>query len=159
MKDIVLHKRNIIIIALVLLFVFPATYAIYKKMVFGTGLVNAAEWSVALNQTGQNNNLSVVPDPNGTTASYTVNVRSDSEVDVTYSIVISNLPSGTSVSLDGGNYHQETNNQVILSGVGSIPYNDSIRTRSHVVRFKAGSNAAVVSNQEVSINVVMNQTL
>ena len=46
-----------------------------------------------------------------------------------------------------------------LSNVGSIPYSDSVRTRSHIIRFKAGSTAMVVSNQEVSINVVMKQTV
>ena len=159
MKAKILHKKNIIMIAFLVLVVIPTTYAIFKYKIVGSGALDAAEWSVALNQNGQNNNLSVVPDPNGTTASYTINVRSDSEVDVTYTIVIDNLPSGTSVSLDGGNYVPESNNKVILSNVGTIPYTDTIRTRSHIIRFKAASTATAVTNQEISINVVMKQAL
>ena len=159
MKDIVLHKRNIIIVALVLLFINPVTYAMYRRTMLGTAGVASADWNVSLSQNNVNNILAVLPDPNGTSASYTVNINTNSEVDIIYSIVIDNLPTGTSVSLDGGSYVSESNHKVTLNNAGTILYSDVSKNRTHTLTFKAGSGTSYVNNQEIDIDVIIKQQL
>ena len=159
MKDKILQKKFIIVIMLVIVIMLPTTYAIFKGGVLGSGSVSLARWSVTLDQEHEDGSLAITPDPDGTVASYTVNISSDSDVDVVYSIVIDNLPSGTSISLDGGTYVAEDNNKVIFSNVGTILYSDILKYKSHTLTFKASSSAEVVSNQEVDIDVIARQTI
>ena len=159
MKDKLLQRKVVFYVALVLVIIIPVTYAIYKTGILGSGSISLASWNVTIDQSNESNYLSIVPDPNGTTASYRVNITNGSEVNVVYSIVIDNLPSGTSVSLDGGSFVSESNNKVTFSNVGTIPYSDSNRDRSHTVTFKASSGASYVNNQIVDINVVARQTI
>ncbi len=150
------------IMVLTSLFLIPVVFAIYRSSILGDGSLSTANWQVSINQTNENGNLSIVPGTNqseGTTASYAVNITSNSEVDAVYSIVIDNLPTGVGVSLDGGSFVQEVNNTVVFSSVGTILYNDSNKTRRHVLTFKAASGASVVNNQSIDVNVIAKQAL
>ena len=158
MKDKLLQKKKAILILLLVVLMFPITYALNKNGLLGFGRVSLASWNVTLNQTNENNSLAIVPDPDGTVASYNVNIVNTSEVSITYNIVIDNLPSGTSVALgSGGQYIPESNNKVTFSNVEVIPYNDQNKNRTHTLYFKAASNATLVSNREIDINVVVKQ--
>ncbi len=155
-------KKRIIIITfgiLLILFVVPITYAIYKDIVLGNGNLTLATWDVTLNQSNVNNHLSIISEPNEMIASYKVKINSNSEVNIVYSIVVDNLSSGVSVSLDGVNYELGNNNKVVFSNIGTIPYNDATKSREHTVYFKAATNVDYVSNREVNINVETRQQL
>ena len=156
MRNKLLQKKSIVII-LVLMFMIPTTYAVFKDKVLGNSNLTLAKWNVTLNQSNVNNSLSIVPEPNEMTASYTVNINSISEVSIIYSIVVDNLPSGVSVSLDGVNYEPEDNHKVVFSNIGTIPYNDATKERQHTLFFKATSNATYVDDSEVSVNVEVRQ--
>ena len=156
MRNKLLQKKSIVII-LVLMFMIPTTYAVFKDKVLGNSSLTLAKWNVTLNQSNVNNSLSIVPEPNEMTASYTVNINSISEVSIIYSIVVDNLPSGVSVSLDGVNYEPEDNHKVVFSNIGTIPYNDATKERQHTLFFKATSNATYVDDSEVSVNVEVRQ--
>lgn len=156
MRNKLLQKKSIVII-LVLMFMIPTTYAVFKDKVLGNSSLTLAKWNVTLNQSNVNNSLSIVPEPNEMTASYTVNINSISEVSIIYSIVVDNLPSGVSVSLDGVNYEPEDNHKVVFSNIGTIPYNDATKERQHTLYFKATSNATYVDDSEVSVNVEVRQ--
>lgn len=156
MRNKILQKKSIVII-LVLMFMIPTTYAVFKDKVLGNGSLTLAKWNVTLNQSNVNNSLSIVPEPNEMTANYTVNINSISEVSIIYSIVVDNLPSGVSVSLDGVNYEPEDNHKVVFSNIGTIPYNDATKERQHTLYFKATSNATYVDDSEVSVNVEVRQ--
>ena len=139
------------------LFLGSSTYAIYRGFISIGGTLASSDWSVSLNQQGVENHLLIVQ--GGATDTYTLNVTSESEVDVVYSIVISNLPSGVSISLDGGEAIPQSNNQVIISNAGTILYQDQERTKTHELTFIAAAGATLVTNQQVSIDVVMRQYL
>lgn len=149
----------IIISILVILFIIPMSYAIYRSYSTGGGNIATASWNVSLNQNNVNNNLTIIPGENGTTASYTINITSNSEVDVIYSIVIENLPSGVSISLDDGSFVTANNNKVVFTDVGTILYSDANKNKSHVITIKANSNTQYVNNQEIDVNVIARQTL
>lgn len=149
----------IIISILVIFFIIPMSYAIYRSYSTGGGNIATASWNVSLNQNNVNNNLTIIPGENGTTASYTINITSNSEVDVIYSIVIENLPSGVSISLDDGSFVTANNNKVVFTDVGTILYSDANKNKSHVITIKANSNTQYVNNQEIDVNVIARQAL
>lgn len=152
-------KKIIPIITALIVFAIPLTYSMFKSYARTNKSLELASWDVTLNQSGENNYLSISPDPNSVDASYTVNITSKSEVDIIYSIVIENLPSGVSISLDNGSFIQETNNKVIFSDIGTILYSDENKTKSHIITFKAEQTATLTNEQEVNVNVIARQTL
>ena len=154
-----LSKKQIIVILLFITFFVPVTYATYRRVVLGNASLGLARWSVSLNQSAVNEYLSVIPDPNGVAASYTVNITSVSDVNVVYSIVIDNLPTGVSVALDNGTYVQENNHEVVFNNVSTILYNAQNKSKSHTLSFKASSSTQYVTNTEVDIDVIVKQQL
>lgn len=157
MKSKLLQLKFVIIIALVLIFMIPTTYSTFKKGTNGSGALSLATWDVSLNQIGVSDHLVVISDPNEFVSNYTLNINTNSEVSATYSVVIDNLPSGTSVSLDGGNFYLEDNHKVTINNVGTVLYNDSNKSRTHTLTFKASSTTPYVNNQEISVDVVVKQ--
>ena len=120
-----------IIVSIFVFFVIPLTYALFKGIINSSAAMNAASYSVTLNQTQEDSYISVVAGDNTSSASYTVNITSTSEVDIIYSIIVDNVPSGVTVSLDNGSFTTPTNNKVIFANVSTINYSDVNKTKSH----------------------------
>lgn len=158
MKEKFLKNKKTIMIIAFLLIVIPVSYALLKSIAVANGSLVAATWNVTVNESG-NHYMSITPDPNGIQASYTIDVTSQSQVDMIYSIVIDGLPTGVSVSIDNGAFVQETNNKVTFSNVGTIAYSDANKTKSHTLTFKAASSTNFVNEKEVDINVIARQAL
>lgn len=157
MKDKILMV--IIQILVLSFFLVPASYALYRS-VGNNGSLAIADWNVTLEQTGVEDYISVRAGDPTSTATYTVNVKSLSEVDIVYTITITDLPSGTSVELDNsGTFVPESSGTVTFANAGTILYSDVSRTKSHTLTFKAASGATQVSHQEVNVNVTARQTL
>ena len=154
-----MHNKNtelIILVYLLLAFCIPSSLGIYKRNASTSTSIVAAEWNVSLNQTGVNNTLSIVN--NGSTGTYTLKVVSDSEVDMEYAIIISNIPSGVDVKLDDEvNYRVPTNGTVTIDPAGTINYTGSSEEVTHTLTFRANNGASVVSNQTITIDVDFKQ--
>ena len=146
-----------IIIAMISVFAVPGSFAIYRSDIDGDNNVVSAEWNVSLQQTGVNNNLTIIP--GSVSATYTLNVRSQSEVDVQYDIVISNLSSGVEVSINGVNFTPESSGVVTFSNAGTILHNASNdnKTNTHTLTFRAANGATYVNNRVVTVNVIAKQ--
>ena len=136
-------------------FIIPLSYAVYKNIAVGNGRIVSATWSVSLNQSGVENELTIIP--GGKTDSYTLNVNSLSEVDISYDVVINNLPSGVSVALDEREPQLASNGTVTIANAGTILYNSNDKTNTNILTFSAANNATVVNNQPVTVNVVVKQ--
>ncbi len=150
--------KIVIIVAILSLFIIPATWALYRTSINANSTLALATWNVSLVQTGVNDHLTIVP--NGATATYAVNVKSLSEVNVKYDIVISNLPTGVEVKFgDEQNYRQASNGTITISNAGTILYTDETKTKTHTLTFRAVNGATIINNQEVDIDVVIQQTL
>ena len=78
--------KSLIIVLMLSLTVIPLSYAIFKNIVFVDGTLATAIWNVTLVQDGIDNDLTVVP--GSSDATYTLNIKSLSEVDVKYSITL-----------------------------------------------------------------------
>lgn len=148
------------IVVLTSLFLIPVVFAIFRNSIFGNGSLSTANWQVTINQTNENDYLTIVSGQSTSVASYTINITSNSEVDAVYSIVINNLPSGVSVSADNGEtFTPAVNNKVIISDAGTMIYTGNPVTKRHVLMFKAASPAEFVNNQSVDINIIARQVL
>ena len=151
------NKKILILASLFLLTKFSLiTFSIFIRDLTGSGVVATAQWNVSLDQSGVNNRLSVVSGRIDSTASYTLNIENNSEVDVVYSIVIDNLPSGITILLDNVESIGETNNKVIFGDVGTINASDTV---THTLTFRAESGSSFINNKEVDINVITRQTI
>ena len=158
MKEKFLKNKKTIMIIAFLLIVIPFSYALLRSINNANGNLVTATWNVSLNKSGDYY-MTIEPDPVGTQASYTIDVTSQSQVDMIYSIVIDGLPSGVCVSLDDGEFIQETNSKVTFSNVGTIAYTDTNKTRSHTMTFKVSNTSSYVDEKEVDINVIARQAL
>lgn len=146
----------IVLVFITMLLVSSSSYAIYTGSAEVTGNVVSAEWNVSLNQANVENYLSVIP--NGRTDTYTLNIVSNSGVDVIYSIVISNLPTGISVKLDDAeNFTEQSNNSIVFPDAGTILYSGLESTKTHTLTFKAASETQVVNEEQINIDVIVRQ--
>lgn len=156
-------KKKIILIVIlffvVSFFVINGTLALYRKAINPNGTIAFAKWDVSLNQNDENNHISVVPGDETSTASYTINITSLSEVDIIYTIVLNDVPQGVSVALDGGEFTAPTNNKIIFNEIGTIRYSDNNKTKSHILTFKAAQGTTYVANSEIDVNVIARQRL
>lgn len=144
-----------IIIGFLLVFFVSRAYAILKNKNQVSNQLSMASWSVQLNQNGVDDELILIPDV--LNASYTLNITGLSDVDISYAIVVSGLSSGVEVKLDSGSFQTQVNNSVTFTNAGSILYSDNNKNRTHTITFKANTNAALVNDQDVDIDVVFKQ--
>ena len=95
----------------------------------------------------------------GATDSYTLTVQSNSQVDVLYKIIISNLPSGVEVDIDNTGYLTPTasGTLTIENANTVINYGDSTKTKTHILTFRATNEAQLVTNQKIDIDVEFRQ--
>ena len=151
-------KTMIFVIGISLIFYAVQTFALLRNRASGNGSINTATWSVTRNQSQSGDSIEIVPGLS--TDSYTLTVQSNSEVDVIYSIIISNLPTGVKVDLDNsGNYRTPTAGTLRINSAGTINYNDSVKTKTHTLTFRATSGASLVTAQEIDIDVEFKQTM
>ena len=149
--------KLIILVVILSFFVIPFSFAVYRVATNSSGDLISANWSVSLNQQGVNNYLSVIPDSYN--AGYTLNVTSNSKVDVVYTVIISNLPAGIEVSFDGGSFRSQSNNTITFTDIGSILYSDSVKTKTHTLTFRALTGSTLINNREVDVDVTFRQIM
>lgn len=159
MKNKIITLKFIVLICILPVIIIPFSYAMFKKTQNGNAQASLATWTVTLSEPEENNYLSILPGPSGTEASYDINITSQAEVDIIYTIVIENLPLGVSVSLDNNTFVPAEDNKVIFSDVFVIAHNANIKTKTHTLTFKAASNTSQVNEQEVDIDVIARQKL
>ena len=169
------NKKNIIITTIVIvfvlslsIFVIPNTFAIFKSSKSGNLQISTATWNITLTpdsncgQGGEDCNLNLVSGV--TNQTYTLTIGSTSEVDVTYSIELENIPEGVEVALvvpgETKTFVQpDSNDKITFSNAGTILYSQSGGTNTHTLEFKSNLGTTEISNNEIDINVVAQQVM
>ena len=147
--------KTVIILFVLAIFLIPTSIAIFKRQAFSNSSMKSAAWIVTLEQNGVDNDLTIVPETSNDT--YTLKVKSLSEVDVKYSVVLSNLPTGVEASIDGENYPPVSNGTVTFNNAGTILYSSGEKTNTHTITFRGTTGATPINNQVVRVNVVAEQ--
>ena len=154
-----MHSKQfqiVVMLYLLLAFCIPSSLGIYKKTTVTSGSLTAAKWDVSLNQNGISGNVTAtIGNANG--ASYTLKLVNGSEVDVNYSITISNIPNGVDVMINGGSYLTPQNGTVTISNAGTINYSSSPVEVTRTLTFRANNGASTINNQQVTIDVDFKQ--
>ena len=132
-----------------------STVAKYAGEISRTNQISVARFNVSA--TGNNSNISMVAGNGGSSLTYTVTVTSISEVATSYSILLTNVPTGVKVKLDNGSYISGTNNEISFNNAGTFAPNDSNSTRTHTLTFMAEIGAATQSNASIGLDVVFTQ--
>lgn len=146
-----------LIIAAILILYAIHTFALMRTSTDGNGTLNAATWNVARNHSQSDDSIDI---ERGDTDSYTLTVQSNSEVDVLYKIIISNLPTGVEVDIDNTGYQTPTNGSLTIENANTaIMYNDSSKTKKHTLTFKATDGATLVTEQKIDIDVEFRQNV
>lgn len=149
-------RSLIVVFALVSVFCAVRTFALLRNGTNSSGSLDTAKWSVTRNYSQQGDSLEIYP--GGATDSYTLTVSSSSEVDVLYKIIISNLPADVEVDLDNSGYQKPSAGSLTLENANTvINYNDSVKTKTHTLTFRATTGAQLVTDQEININVEFRQ--
>ena len=151
--------KQVLFVILIVLFIASTTYALLRGSANIDGSIKAASWSVSLNQEGVEDVLNIYT---GTTnANYTLNIQNNSDVDITYNIVISNLPAGVEVDIDnsGTFLPQDNNHTITISNAGTIPYSTTPQQQSHILTFRAPIGTTPVESQTVNIDVIARQII
>lgn len=148
-----MKKKLIIILLISFCCVTSFTYSLYRLNTMGSTSIGTATFSVSM--AGNENDVSIIEE--NTTFEETVTVTNNSEVDVAYSIIISNLPTGMQASLDNEEYVTETDNQIIFTDVGTVLYGAS--PVSHTLKFNAPLTVDEVNSQVVDVDVEFKQVL
>ena len=150
---------SILIIAILLIVgtIVPTSIALFRKSTTGTGTLRAAIWDVGL--TEDNDNSLEVIRGELTNDTYTFTVSNDSEVDVEYKVVLSNVPNNVQVKLDEGEFKNPTEGTITIDPAGTILYSSQEHEKTHTLTFKALSSATLVNNAEIQLDVVIRQTL
>ena len=150
-------KVLIFFIGISLVFCAAHTFALMRNSTSGNGSLDAATWSVTRNHSQSGDSIEIYP--GGATDSYTLTVQSNSEVDVLYKILISNLPAGVQVDIDNTGYlPPDANGNLTIENANTvINYNDAVKTKNHILTFKAAAGASLVTDQEIDIDVEFRQ--
>ena len=148
-------QKKLIIIAILFLSAFSIslTYSALKNTSTGTGTINGASWSVSM--VGNNDDIELTS--GNTEQAYLLTVNNNSEVNVSYSIKLTNLPDDVRVKLDSNSYVSETNNEITFENAGSILY--GANPVNHTLTFTAPLDAPEITNQNFNISVEFKQTL
>ncbi len=155
MKKKIIITLSLSVLILSLFYAFK-TFGLFRNSAGSTGTLETARWSVTRSHSTSSDSLEVIPGIADDT--YTLTVESMSEVDVTYTIIISNLPAGVEVILDNHTY-TPSNNTVRIPNAGTINYNDQEKIQTRVLTFRAVSGAQTVSDQEIDIDVEFKQII
>ena len=133
------------------LFLVRSTFALFRSSLAIEHETDLAEWNVTLEQDGIDNNLSVIPGFESDT--FTLNVKSLSEVDIKYTVNVSNLPTGIEASINGVDFYPEVNGIITFPSEFTILYNSLDKINTHTLTFRGTNNSTYVNNQTVSVNV------
>ena len=154
-------KKNymtlIIVATVVVCLVIPFSIAVFKRLTNSNMNITTASWSVSLNQTGISDSVYVVTGATPTT--YTLKVVNESEVDVTYDVVINNIPTGVQVSIDGETYETPTNGSITFTDAGTIAYSSQGSEDTKLIYFTAPSGTTLVQNASITIDVIVSQVI
>ena len=127
------------------------TLAKYTGTVSGTGETQVAKWEVSATP-NSNSPMNIIA--GNDTASYEITVTSTSEVGCSYSISLSNVPTGVMVKLDDkAPVTVGADKKVTFTNCGEFSANTQGQQRIHTLELKAGIDITPVSNNAIDVDV------
>lgn len=133
------------------------TKAIFRRSTNSYATITTADWNVGMTGTSDNSVSIISRERQNDT--YTFKVSSNSEVDVTYKLILTNVPDKVQVKLDDGEFKSAESGTITIDPAGTILYSDTDHEVTHTLTFKALSGATAVTDLEIGLEVVISQVL
>ncbi len=132
------------------------SFAKFASVVSQSGSIAVAKWDVSLS--GEDNAVfePIVIGDDSTYQDYTLTVTSNSEVALSYSVVLTNVPDDLIV-LVGDEAHRPTNNRITINNIGSFTALDNNRTHTHTLTFIVPIDSDAFDSQTIDIDVMFSQ--
>lgn len=122
-----------------------------------TGTKDVAKWDVELDTSSSTGVINLVSGNESTDQDYILSITSESEVAVDCSLLVTNLPTGIQISVDGQTTYTEDNHRIYIGNFCSFNANNINRTKSFVLTFIAPLETGVISNRQIGIDVSCTQ--
>ncbi len=153
------NKIKIILYACALFFLLyfgTITMASYTGTTERHATVSVAKWDVSLVGEDSQTLPTITIGDSNTYQTYNLRVMSESEVALTYSLKISNVPSDLIIEIDGVEY-TPIDNEISIDDLGSFIANDSETTKIHQMKFKVPIDSETIDAQKIDIDVTFTQ--
>lgn len=128
----------------------------YQAQSNGTSLTSVARWNVSVTPVTVDNVFNMVAG-NSLPVDYTVRVTNNSEVASSYSIIVSNIPEGARVLLDGETEGNIENRMVTFTNAGAFGAGDANTYNDHTLTFITPLETNAVTNNSIDIQVLFTQ--
>ena len=161
MKKRKLKKKFVIFLSIYAVFFVSyftiTTLAKYTSLLNINGNVTVAKWDVSI--TGNNNQIlpTMTIGKNSTYQNYNLSVTSTSEIAITYSVIITDVPTGVQVQIDNNTIYDEDNGTVTITNLGSFNANDNNTSHNHIITFIVPLGIDTFNNETMNIDVIFTQ--
>ena len=158
-----LKKKYIVFLCLYalsfVLYYSSTSLARYATEINQAGNVGVAKWDVSLSGASSETLETITIGDDDTYQEYNLTVTSNSEVALTYSAVLTNVPNDLYIIVDDDetNPHHSQSGTITLNNLGSFEAADQDNTHVHKLKFIVPIGSDTITNQKIDIDVVFSQ--
>ena len=131
------------------------SFAKYTSSVNKSGSIGVAKWDVSVAGSDSQTLPQITIGDASTYQTYNLTVTSLSEVGLTYSLVLSNVPDDVVITIGGVNY-TPTNGNITVPNLGSIDAGDTTN-KVHAMIFSVPIDSDQITSKTMDIDVVFTQ--
>lgn len=158
-----LKKKYIVFLCLYalsfILYYSTTSLAKFATQINKTGNIGVAKWDVSLNGESSETLETITIGDDDTYQEFNLTVTSASEVGITYSAVLTNVPEGLYIIVDDDEYnpYNPQNGTITINNLGSFDASENGQSRTHKLKFIVPIGSDAFSNREIDIDVVFSQ--
>lgn len=134
------------------------TFSRYNSQNNKNTSMDIAKWDVSLNTISSSDTLNILAGDE-VPQTYTLKIKSESEVSTKYTIILSNLPNGIEVSIDNEGYQTPQNNVITFDDVGIFNINETNTEHEHILKFKSLLDSSTTNISEINVDVQFSQII
>lgn len=138
-----------------ILYFSVVSFAKYTSSVNKSGSIGVAKWDVSVAGSDSQTLPQITIGDASTYQTYNLTVTSLSEVGLTYSLVLSNVPDDVVITIGGVNY-TPTNGNITVPNLGSIDAGDTTN-KVHAMTFSVPIDSDQITSETMDIDVVFTQ--
>lgn len=148
---------SVIYVLFFIVYFSAITIAKYTTVLNSNGNIDVALWDVYVLGNDNVTLPTITIGDSSTYQDYTFSVTSLSEVGLSYSLILSNVPTGIEVQVDDDEVYSESNSEIIISNLGSFDASDNNSTHNHKLTFIAPLGISTISNETIDLDVIFIQ--
>ena len=133
------------------------SFAKYSSLITKNGSIAVAKWDVSLSGNDSETLPTIVIGDDSTYQEYDLTVTSNSEVAITYTLVLANVPEGLWVTVGNDSYSADENGRITIPDLGYFSALDNESTHVHKLTFIVPIDSEAFNDETIDIDVVFSQ--